>query len=473
METATRRHDMKTCRSPIILTFAWIWTLGCEQLALMPDEPVSDTTVAIDAPDPRSSIDVMADADDDGSGPGCIDPSTTRRFVRGPSGAEKVCQLTGEEDRERGEPTVNRTLTRANVYGTDLGASFEHDGKLWFLFGDTWSATSADDDAIAWSEDADPDDCVEMEFPVDERGNWIPPEVPGVSQGAFEVPLDGVSVGDAMYVYFSTDHSPDMTMGRSILARSLDNGRTFEHVADISVQGRFINISAVAIDNADWPGLPSSTGRGLLLWGSGVYRASNVALAWQPLDEIEDPSAIRYFAGLGDDGCSPTWSEHETDAEDLFDEPCVGELSVEWNPHIETWLMTYNCHEPRGIRYRTSDVPWGSWSESRNLFHPWTDGGYCHFMHVSHDFRECDEVHDSWRQNEWGGGYGPYQIARYSKAIPGGAAIYFVMSTWNPYNVVLMRAELIEERNLAIPLSEVANQAATPVNAIPGPSSLP
>ena len=51
--------------------------------------------------------------------------------------SEKICQLTGDFDRELKKPTLNLTETRAGVAGTDLGFSFEHEGKLFFLFGDT------------------------------------------------------------------------------------------------------------------------------------------------------------------------------------------------------------------------------------------------------------------------------------------------------------------------------------------------
>ena len=375
----------------------------------------------------------------------CIEPEASPRVVRGPGGTVKVCQLTGEEDRERGEQTVNRTLSRAGIYGTDLGASFEHDGRLWFLFGDTVGVTMGGDDSMAWSVDQDPDDCIEISFLVDDEGAWLPPVVPGVRLTGFEVPMEGVSVDGSMYVYFTTDHSNEHTMGRSVLARSEDDGRSFEHVADVSTLGSFINVSVVMVNGAELPGLPSDSGRGLLIWGSGEYRQSGVHLAWQPVDEIEDPASMRYFSRVSDD-CSPLWSPGEQDAAPLIEERCVGELSVEWNPHLRKWLMTYNCGEPRGIRFHTADHPWGPWSESQSLFHPWDDGGYCHFIHVSHQLSRCDEIHDPGRADEFGGEYGPYQIPRFSREVEGGGAlVYFVMSTWNPYNVVLMRSQLLLE----------------------------
>jgi len=42
-----------------------------------------------------------------------------------------------------------------------------------------------------------------------------------------------------------------------------------------------------------------------------------------------------------------------------------------------------------------------------------------------------------------GGEYGPYVIDHYTRALPDRRpAVYFVLSTWNPYNVVLMRMML-------------------------------
>jgi len=50
----------------------------------------------------------------------------------------KICQVTGEMDRSfrPPKPTVNQTATRYGLVAADLGYSFEHDGKAFFLFGD-------------------------------------------------------------------------------------------------------------------------------------------------------------------------------------------------------------------------------------------------------------------------------------------------------------------------------------------------
>jgi len=49
----------------------------------------------------------------------------------------KICQLLGDYDLDRKQPTLSLTWTKYGVAGTDLGVSFKHGGKLIFLFGDT------------------------------------------------------------------------------------------------------------------------------------------------------------------------------------------------------------------------------------------------------------------------------------------------------------------------------------------------
>ena len=51
---------------------------------------------------------------------------------------DRICQLTGLHDDERDTPAFNAdACAKAGILGTDLGSSFEHEGRLFFLFGDT------------------------------------------------------------------------------------------------------------------------------------------------------------------------------------------------------------------------------------------------------------------------------------------------------------------------------------------------
>jgi len=355
---------------------------------------------------------------------------------------KKICQLIGDNDRERKQSTLNLTFTRYKLAGTDLGFSFQSNGGLFFLFGDTVGINGGD--SIAFTTDSSPEDCLDLEFVTDDHGNYLPLKVPGISLGAFEVPMAGLSVLGSNYVFFTTDYDvSSKNMGRSIVARSNSQAKTFEYLYDFS-RDKFINISPVIVANASLNGLPNSSGQGILFWGSGAYRKSNVFLAYKSLSSIDTPGEIKYFSGVASSG-SPLWSDKESDAVPLFDHPCVGELSVAWDPFLKKWLMLYNCIFPRGINFRTADYPWGPWSEAQVLFDPWKDGGYCHFMHVSTDSQICDAVSDPGREKDWAGEYGPYMIPSSFTGDGDQSTIYFVMSTWNPYTVELMKSTFIQK----------------------------
>ncbi len=368
----------------------------------------------------------------------------------------KVYQLTGEHDRERNVPCSNATESRYGLFGTDLGSSFEHDGRLWFLFGDTiaqfqayndWRPDSAD--SISYTTDIDPERGVSLTFITAPDGKYLSPRItPDVPRGPFNVPLEGFSANGNMYVFFSTDSDVNapggVRMGRSILTRATDPEQAqfsmLYTLSDFREGGKFVNVSVSIVDNALFPGLPQEAGQGLVMFGSGAYRASNPYLAWLPLDAVEHRARVLYFSG---DATHPAWSPHERDAMKLVEHPQIGELCVRHLPEIEGWLMLYNAGSPRGINIRTAPTPWGPWSEPGVLFDPGCDGGYGHFIHAS--WREnghADAVHDPDRENEWGGEYGPYLISRFTRRERDEVIIYFVMSTWNPYNTVLMRARL-------------------------------
>ena len=355
-----------------------------------------------------------------------------------PGSSRKICQLTGDYDWERGEYGMNQTL-HVGILGTDLGSSFVHEGRTYFLFGDTAGLSLFGDDSIAFTTDKDPENCLKLNFVTTALGLFRSLRVPGVSTGFFEVPTGGFSANGTMYIIYSTDSTFFKVMGRSVLASSADNAEHFKYLYDLSVD-KFINVAPVMVDNADIPRLPEASGKSVLLWGSGDYRKSNPYLAFLPLNSVEDPQALRYYAGLDGNG-APRWSMYESEAAPLFEQSCIGELSVAWNPFIRKWLMLYNC---RGrIFFRATDAPWGPWSPPRELFNGWRDEGFCHFIHASWLSTWCDGVNDFGRGFTSGGAYGPYMIPGYFKGDEKTTTIYYVMSSWNPYQVVLMKSTLV------------------------------
>ncbi len=337
--------------------------------------------------------------------------------------SEKVCQLTGERDKQRARNTINQTESRFGIRGTDLGASFRHGNRTYFLFGDThWSSDyfrklgyrwdegqsvpeslpQATHDTIAYTIDTDADKGLELTF----HRSYLrvanlpdPGHVAGdrygqlhmgaltfaeleqrkrnqrtrlFVQGEYDVPLDGFSFDDQMFVFFSTNHFEKWrkTMGRSILtyckeahpdfeASRPDRPLEFIYLAEFS-RWKFVNVSVALVNERDIRtyGLPAAR-RGLLIWGTGAYRADNVYLAFMPLDDwatreklrnqhkkLSAPPAVWYYTGekQGQAGRAG-WSRRERDAVPLFYPAAIGELSVRWNRHIGLWVMMY-CAGP-------------------------------------------------------------------------------------------------------------------------------
>jgi hypothetical protein len=158
--------------------------------------------------------------------------------------------------------------------------------------------------------------------------------------------------------------------------------------------------------------------------------------------DIGDRSKLQYFGGTGSDD-QPQWVPKEAGAVVLFRHDEVGEFSVAYLPPVKRYVMLYNAGKPRGITMRSAEKPWGPWSDGIIVFEPWRDNGYGHFMHISAKFKDKrDALSDPKREDEWGGEYGPYIMARYTSATDGGCRFYYTMSTWNPYQVVVMRTDL-------------------------------
>jgi hypothetical protein len=160
---------------------------------------------------------------------------------------------------------------------------------------------------------------------------------------------------------------------------------------------------------------------------------------------------MQYFSGL-DSNHQPRFSTSESDAVPIVtDQPsaCIGELSVQWNSFIQRWVMLYNCADatptnPRGIYMRVAGEPWGPWSPPTTVFA--TKDGLCRFIHRASSSSEppCDQLSTPDREGVEGGDYAPAIIGRFTKGGPATSSssawttLYYTMSTWNPYQVVLM-----------------------------------
>jgi lysophospholipase L1-like esterase len=358
----------------------------------------------------------------------------------------KLEQLIGDEDKELHQPTRSQTVMRYQLQGTDLGYSFEHQGRIYFLFGDTVGRLDHALDTVATTDARDPELGVRLDFlTIGDR--YLTIEPPGISMGAFEVPVSGISLGGQMYVIVSTNHSMDRTTDRSVLTKFVppDNFKPLRTISQLP-SGRFIKMSMHA---EPWPiaGLPPG-GPFIIIWGTGVYRDSDAFLSIVPAAHFETGEGTRYFAGLDAAG-RPSWKERESEATPIVRNGTMGDLSVTWCKDLSLWLMTYDRREPdRGVAFSYSRTPWGPWSEPQVIFNAVRDGALGKFIHdprSNPDNGLSGPVIGKGRENPaavHGGAYAPYVVERWTKLQGSELDLYYVLSTWNPYVVILMKSRL-------------------------------
>ena len=365
------------------------------------------------------------------------------RFVAGST--VKVEQLLGEEDKEKHQPTLSLTETRYGIRGTDLGNSFEHNGRVYFLFGDTVGRLDRALDTIATTDAIDPAQGVRLDFLM-AGPDYLTIQPPGISMGAFEVPVAGVSLGGQMYVAVSTNHSQDRSTDRSVLTR-FTLPAMFQPLRTISQlpAGHFIKMS-LHTQPGPIAGMPAG-GPFVLVWGTGVYRQSDAYLSLVPVAQFETGKRTRYFAGIDAAG-APSWSENELEAKPIVQNGTLGDLSVTWCKDLGLWLMTYDRRAPtRGIAFSYSRTPWGPWSAPQILFNVANDGigRFIHNPNGSRPDALAGPVIGKGQMNPdavRGGAYAPYVVERWTKLKGSELSVYYLLSTWNPYVVVLMKSRM-------------------------------
>jgi len=353
----------------------------------------------------------------------------------------KLEQLIGDTDKQRHQPTLSQTAKRYGLIGTDLGNSFEHAGRVYFLFGDTVGHWGHALDSIGTTDVTDPEPGVRLDFLTDGQ-YYLTIQPPGISMGAFEVPVAGIDLGGQTYVAVSTNHSADRSTDRSVLTK-FTAPKTFQPLRTISQlpAGRFVKMSMHA-QPAPGPmaGLPSG-GPYVLVWGTGVYRKSDAYLSIVPVATFETGNGTRYFAGLDASG-APTWSDRESDAKAIVSNGTLGDLSVTWCRDLGVWLMNYDSRDPKGLLFSYSRTPWGPWRQPQALFT--SADGLGKFIHKagSKDGLAGPVIGQGTSHPEGveGGIYAPYVVERWTKRVGTELDLYYVMSTWNPYTVVLMKS---------------------------------
>src|SRR5688500_943889 len=137
--------------------------------------------------------------------------------------------------------TTQNPVEPLGMSGTDLGVAFAQGGKVAILFGDAWIDNR---DSMATAPIAPPgDETPDLTFVTEPGGHWQAPIVPGVDLGAFNVPVEGIPVGDLTYYFFSTGMNFDTGKhSHSVLAHGPGLEIDALEVDHIAPSAKFINV---------------------------------------------------------------------------------------------------------------------------------------------------------------------------------------------------------------------------------------
>ncbi len=386
--------------------------------------------------------------------------------------ARHLAQLTG--------PRTLNSLAEWNAYGVDLGANCEHrpdpaaPSRLYLFAGDvTYLDLSApgeqferyrapdfsppwDSDLIAFTE------ATSLQpggFPVHvvseprKPGPFNPHAKPKFHPltverlgilGTDEGPTGAFSYDGRAYVFVVAGGNTPISYLTS--SDRPDERRDFRLHFKFSAS-KFFQVAPVVVSNADHPGLPTSTGEGLVMLGHGGS-PPGVHLAWMPLERGQPPDRSRLVFFQGWRPNTPTqsqrfiWSAEENDATPLFTEvPGYTAVSLLWMPEPAHWILLYSLASPppqdgapseaarRPIVARVA-TNFTAWSEPVVVFDP------------GRDLRP-DRIADLlYGKSSWA--YGAFLLNRFCRWDPAtsNVQIRYLLSLFEPYQLQLMEARI-------------------------------
>jgi hypothetical protein len=381
----------------------------------VPNPPDAANQVAPDAgqPSPDAAAAQLPSAADPAD---AIGGSTTSlvEFVTGPNGP-------------------NKTLQRFGISGTDLGIPWDNgdpaNPQVLMAFGDTFGYCRLHGQQWRYNvmlRSGDRDLSRGISVPPGAVGNiysgsplqqpdFSKRVIPGlklVSDQEGMIPTAGISVGKTQYLNFMSikrwNRDGDWTTNYSAIAKSHDNGEnwgiypgTVRAAAPDSVPGaRYV------------PGNENFQQGAFLRGGDGyVYsfgtpagRGGSAYLARVPEGVVPDLTKYQYWNA--DNG---SWVPNDPSAATPVIPGPVGEMSAQYNSYLKQYLVLYG-NGGNNVVARTAPAPQGPWSPEQTLVNStqMPGGVYAPFLH-------------------------PWST---------GKDLYYTLSLWNAYDVMLMHTVL-------------------------------
>lgn len=304
------------------------------------------------------------------------------------------------------------TQTAGGVpWGSDLGVLVRHGEDMWMLVGDVIGGGVFAPNSAARTRDTQAVDGLPFTWRTD-PGGYPLPFFPRIDPDS-TVPAGALSVDGNLYVFLMDVLDWDAPVrGRAVLARSVDDGASFQTVWTGPESNRVVNVSPALGPHPDDPGREV-----VYLAASGAYRRSPVYLAWCDPAELGSPESYHWFQGFS--GGTPRWGPGPDAAVPVLDGVKAGELCLRRSAFLGGWLLALFDYTTGGLTFRRAPAPWGPWTTGRPVFPPGTR---------------------DWYEAGWYGPYGGYTDPSLDRG--GGQVVYFTLSLWVPYAVFLMETDL-------------------------------
>lgn len=327
---------------------------------------------------------------------------------------KRIARVTGNSLVSEGLLNPNNTGAVWDVGGTDLGIVWEMDaGRYGCFFGDTFGNDFRPDpqhpgpnggnwrsNVLAFSENKNLDSGIVFTGMVIGQQARAREMIPGHQAGLpTSIPTAAVRADGKDYVhYFNTDPIlAGVRFNFSGLFRSVDNGYSWDEVAEV----RFASDSRFAL-----AGYCKKNGYVYMI-GTPAYRDKPAYLARFREYDIEHQENYEYWNGE-----TGEWIKGDELAASVLIPGTVGELSFLYNETLRKWILVYGDIGHGFVSLRTAENITGPWSNVIELVSP-----------------EELPMH-----------YGPYLHPLSAS----GNTLYFNLSMWEPYNVFLMKAEIID-----------------------------
>src|SRR5579871_4206016 len=420
----------------------------------------------------------------------CASAATTLTYE--PGSTVKLYQVNGDCDWVEWDATINQphptfkptailTSTWVEILGDDLPIIFEHNGEMIITFGDTFGANA---NRAKWTthrntyrwQAGDPigrststTHPLKIDFFMNgDHALEVTP--PGIEMGADDVPSAGISVGGHIYLAVTTGTTSlgkgqghDRSGDKSVLAEFDEGHQTFLTGRVLSQPGGLFTRPAFHYGgdtSAVW------------VFGIGVKDKSGVNLSSIPAGSFWSGQGARYFKARNGD--TPIWSSSEADAKPVVAAPFstndVPYFAVSYVQQLGLWVMILDQAgggQNGGMYLTYANQPWGPWSKPQLIFNPCRDNAFGRFMFYYYKTKADNDCPSALPKNvsaptdhgssgpagptagnqkkniydaTRGIAYSPAIVDRFTTIQDGVLKLYYMISTWNPYAVVMMES---------------------------------